>query len=135
MRFEVLKSVGHNIADSLASGIGMLIGVCDMDVFAEAAASAEGFIGVDFLTGNMTGSQASSTLQHAVGLYRDALPALCAKQGVEFSKVAAVSARFGSDIVYGRHFTVTVRDGQGRSSTDQYVGTPGRRSTSLRRTQ
>lgn len=135
MRFEVLKSVGHNIADSLASGIGMLIGVYDMDVFAEAAASAEGFIGVDFLTGSMTGSPASPTLRHAVDLYRGALPTLCAKQGVEFSKIAAVSARFGSDIVYGRHFTVTVRDDQGRSSTDQYVGTPGRRLAQRRKVQ
>lgn len=135
MRFEVLKSIGHNIADSLASGIGMLIGVYDMDVFAEAAASAEGFIGVDFLTGSMTGSPASPTLLHAVGLYRDALPALCAKQGFEFSRISAMSARFGTDSVYGRHYTVTVNDNQGRSSTDQYVGIPGRRLAQRRKVQ
>ncbi len=51
MKHAVLTSVAHNIADSLASGIGLMIGVYEMDIFGEAAHSSEGFIEVDFLTG------------------------------------------------------------------------------------
>lgn len=42
MKFGKLKSLGHNLADSMASGMGFLIGVYHMDVFAEATASEEG---------------------------------------------------------------------------------------------
>jgi hypothetical protein len=61
MKFGTLISIGHNIADSLASGIGMMIGVYEMDVFSEAAATPEGFIEVDFLTGRSTGGNVSRT--------------------------------------------------------------------------
>jgi hypothetical protein len=47
MKFGTLKSIGHNIAESLASGIGMMIGVYEMDVFGEAAAAPQGYIEVD----------------------------------------------------------------------------------------
>ena len=36
MKFDELRSIGHNIADSLASGIGLLIGYYQMDIFGEA---------------------------------------------------------------------------------------------------
>ena len=56
MKFNELKSIGHNIADSLASGIGLLTGDYDFDVFGEAAGSPEGFILVDLLTGTWAGA-------------------------------------------------------------------------------
>jgi hypothetical protein len=52
MKLGELKSVGHNIADSFASGIGLLIGHYEMNVFAEAASEPEGFVVVDFLEGS-----------------------------------------------------------------------------------
>jgi hypothetical protein len=55
MKFDELRSIGHNIADSLASGIGLLIGFYDMNIFHEAHRSREGFITVDFLTGKTSG--------------------------------------------------------------------------------
>jgi len=58
VKHSVLTSIGHNFADSLASGIGLMIGVYAMDVFGEAACSPEGFIEVDFLTGCDVGSAA-----------------------------------------------------------------------------
>ena len=36
MKHDELRSIGHNIADSLASGCGLMIGVYDMDIFGEA---------------------------------------------------------------------------------------------------
>ena len=48
MRFGELRSIGHNIADSLASGYSELAGVYDLDVF--GAAGGEG-LEIDFLAG------------------------------------------------------------------------------------
>ena len=127
MKFGALKSVGHNVADSLASGIGLMIGVYSMDVFGEAAAGPEGYIEVDFLLGTTSGSPASRKLLRAISLYRDALPDLCRKHGVRIEEFKTLRARFGIDKAYGPHFAVTVVNRTGKSSTDQYLGTPGRR--------
>src|ERR1043166_6803335 len=94
MKFGTLKSIGHNIAESLASGIGRMIGVYEMDVFGEAAAAPEGFIEVDFLTGEASGGKASPDLKRAVKLYADALSDLCKRHGVDPSDFQHLSARF-----------------------------------------
>ena len=49
MKFGGLRSIGHNIAYSLATGIGLLVGVYGMNTFGEADRSREGFITVDFV--------------------------------------------------------------------------------------
>ena len=126
MKFGTLKSVGHNIADSLASGIGMMIGVYEMDVFGEAASGPEGFIEVDFLTGQTFGSSPSSELARAIGLYANALPDLCRRHGVEVSDFNRLNARFSGKPKFER-FSVTVEDRHGKGSTDEYVGVPGKR--------
>jgi len=41
MKFDVLRSIGHNIDDSSTSGIGLLIGVCEIDILGEARCSPE----------------------------------------------------------------------------------------------
>jgi hypothetical protein len=127
MKFGELQSIAHNVADSLGSGIGILIGVYQMDIYGEAGRSPEGVIGVDFLTGRVTEGEASDGLREAVALYRTAFGELCVRHGVEpcFFKVA--SARFGTDAVLGPHFTVHIEDRDGRTATDKYIGSPGRR--------
>ncbi|RYD78635.1 MAG: hypothetical protein EOP84_14015 [Verrucomicrobiaceae bacterium] len=132
MKFGELKSIGHNIADSLASGIGLLIGSYEMDIFGEASTSREGYITVDFLTGTTEGGSPSKALAKAIVLYRDALEQLCQRHGVEVSTFKTMNARFGVDAVRGGHFTVTVEDQTGRRSVDRYVGMPGRRIRSRR---
>jgi hypothetical protein len=127
MKLGELKSVGHNIADSFASGIGLLIGYYAMDVFAEAAGEPEGFVVVDFLGGSTKATTVSASFREAICLYRDALPELCAKHGIEAADFARLETRYGTDPVYGRHFTVTVESVDGRLSTDGYVGVPGKR--------
>jgi hypothetical protein len=110
-----------------------MIGYYDMDVFDEAAAGAEGYIEVDFLHGTSSGSPASRKLLRAISLYsRDALPDLCRKHGVKAEDFKMLRARFGVDRAYGRHFAVTVASGSGKSSTDRYLGVPGRRLRRLR---
>ena len=129
MKIGQLKSIGHNIADSLASGIGLLIGVYEMDIFAEAASTESGFIRVDFVNGQVSGDGAvSDSMRRVALLYSEALPVLCAKHRVNFDEIKVLEARYGTDRVYGCHFTVTVEATDGKRSTDQYIGLPGRRT-------
>jgi hypothetical protein len=127
MKHGILKAIGHNVADSLASGIGLMIGVYEMNVFAEAAGEEEGFVSVDFLTGFTTGRNVSASFRKAVGLYGESLPQLCRKHSVDPSEFKTLEVRYGTDAVYGPHFTVTIEDKTGKRSTERYVGIPGRR--------
>ena len=127
MKFGELKSIGHNIADSLGSGICLLVGYYEIDIFGEAAGSPTGFIEVDFLAGTSSGSPTSPTLTKVLELYREALDRLCASHGTSASAFAALTARFAVDRRYGPHFTVTIEDQSGRRSVEEYVGIPGRK--------
>ena len=96
MKFGILKSIGHNIAESLASGIGLLIGVYEMDIFGEAAAAPEGFMEVDFLTGEASGGRPSCDLAQSLKLYAEALPGLCERHGADISEFRQLTARYSS---------------------------------------
>ncbi len=123
MKFNQLRAIGHNIADSLADGNGFLIGHYNIRLFEEVRRSSEGLIEVDFLTGASSGGQPSPALARAFALYSQALPVLCVRHGISGATFRQLSARFFAD---GR-FVVTVEDSEGRSVTDEYVGSPGRR--------
>jgi hypothetical protein len=125
MKIGTLRAIAHNVADSLGSGIGLLIGVYEADVFGEAARAAEGFIGVDFLMGRATDGVVSSSLARAIAKYREALPDLCAKHGASVEDFRELSARYSID-TFNRRITVTVEDRGGRRAVDEYVGTPAR---------
>src|SRR3954468_13442194 len=100
MKFGTLKSIGHNIADSLAGGIGMMIGVYEMDVFGEAAATPEGFIEVDFLSGQSSGGKSSPELARALKLYAEALPGLCRRHGIDAAAFRRLSARYSGGLTF-----------------------------------
>ena len=120
MKLGELASVGHNIAGSLAGRIGIMIGVYEIpDIYDEAAASPEGFIEVDFLTGKTAGGLPSTSLADAVTRYAAALPTLCGRHEVAYSSIRQLTARFSRGPLHGR-FVVTVEDDQGRRSTDEY---------------
>jgi hypothetical protein len=127
MKHDDLRSIAHNIADSLASGIGLLIGFYEMDVFGEAANSPEGRLTVDFLRGITIEGRASPSLGKALLQYRDALPALCERHGILASAFRDLTAQYFVAGIYGRRFVVTVEDQTGRRSVDEYEGNPGRR--------
>lgn len=127
MKFGVLRSIGHNIADSVASGVGLMIGVYVLDVFDIAQRSPDGFVEVDFLSGQVKCSEATEDLVKMMALYVAELPGFCRKHGIEPMAFKTLEARFGVDRVYGRHFRVTVEDHEGRRAVDEYIGSPGRR--------
>ena len=126
MKHAVLTSVAHNIADSLASGMGFLIGVYEIDIHGEAARSNEGFIEVDFLTGTMLGAPASPALVRAVKLYAEALSDLCARQGVSRNRYERLTARYSGRGLH-HQVEVIVTDRAGKTSRDIYVGAPAGR--------
>ena len=127
MKFNQLRSIGHNIADSLASGIGLPIGFYVTDVFAEARGqTGQDFIIVDFLSGTCDSGAPSPSLARAIALYRDALAGLCKQHGTSPSAFGKLTARYSIDAL-GRRFTVTVEDRYGHHAEDEYVGVPGRR--------
>ena len=126
MKHAELRAIVHNVADSLASGIGLLIGVYEMDVFGEAARSEEGALTVDLLTARITEGSASESLRTAVSLYRDALSKLCDQAGGSVADLREASVRFWSDPLSSR-FAVTIEDARGRRSTTEYAGVPGKR--------
>jgi hypothetical protein len=130
-KHDELRSIAHNVADSLANGIGVLIGVYEMYVFEEANRSKEGYITVDFLSGTTTGAIPSASLADAIGKYRDALPGLCASHGASVSLFRELTAKFASRNGYQNTVLVTIEDQNGRRSTDEYAELPLRRTKEL----
>jgi hypothetical protein len=125
MKFGELRSIAHNLADSLASGIGLPIGGPITNVFSEARRSPEGFITVDFLTGRASGGKPSPDLARAVELYRDALTDLCGRHGTSPSAFRELTARYFVE-KRAKRFVVTTADHQGRRQLDEYAGIPGK---------
>lgn len=130
MKYDELKSIAHNIADSLASGIGLLIGVYEMDIFGEAAKSKQGYITVDFLKGTTSGGRPSRALAKAIKLYSKALPDLCEKHGSSVSFFNSLTARYSISNL-DKHVLIAIEDKNGRQSNDEYVGTPLKRIRAL----
>jgi hypothetical protein len=130
MKFGQLRSIGHNIADSLAGGVGLMIGVYELDVFGEAAAGSAGYILVDFMTGASHGSPVSANLAAAIALYAQALDGLCQRHGLRAEHFQELTARYSLD-VNGPRFVVTVADKNGRYASDEYLGVPGTRPREL----
>jgi len=126
MKHAELRAIVHNVADSLASGIGLLIGHYETDVFDEASRSGGGSLTIDLLAGRVTEGTASEALSEAVSLYREALADLCVKAGGSVAELSQAKVRYWSDPL-DRGFAVTIEDANGRRSTTEYAGVPGRR--------
>lgn len=126
MRFSVLKTIAHNVADSLGSGCGIMAGAYGMSVFGEARSSASGSITVDFLNGKAVSGAVSPSLSDALAKYRDALPSFCEKHGCTVSDFRSITAEYSIDRL-GVRIVVSIEDQRGRRSKDEYIGTPARR--------
>ena len=126
MRFGELKSIAHNFADSISSGIGLPIGTYGYDIFGEAQASPDGYIEIDFIASRIYGGETSRVLTEALREYKKWLPTLTAKHGAEVSDFTELTVRFAVDVVRGPYFTVSMSDTQGRSDKSTYSGYGGR---------
>jgi hypothetical protein len=126
MKHPELRAIVHNVADSLGSGIGLMIGFYETDIYGEANQSSTGAITVDFLQGAVIEGEPSASLARAVALYRDEFASLCSNAGGSVADFTEAKARFWSDALYCR-FTVTVAGRDGRASSTEYAGKPGQR--------
>ncbi len=122
-KFSKLRAIGHNIADSLASGMGFMIGLYAMDVYAEANASSEKYIEVDFLTGETSGGTVSQKFADAIKEYGLVLPSLCDRHGIKITDFRKLPARFSAQGAF-KGFSVTTEDHQGRSAHRSFLGEP-----------
>ncbi|MEO0393649.1 MAG: hypothetical protein AAF213_10450 [Pseudomonadota bacterium] len=130
MKFGVLKSIGHNLADSLGSGICLIVGAYSLDIYGEVRHSPEGYIEVDFLTGTSMGATPSALLAEAFRDIAQALPGQCQAQGAEVSDFKTLRARFR--LTKGQPgFLLTVEDKTGRRVEEEFHGIPARRTKVL----
>jgi hypothetical protein len=126
MKHDVLRSIAHNLAASLASGIGLLIGVYELNVFGDARRSPGGLITIDFLHGVVADGRPSRQLADAVRRYRDALPGLCKRHGASVADFAELTVQYSATPIASR-FLITVTDQNGRQSSAEYDGFDGQR--------
>ena len=119
-----LRLIGHSIADSLAVGGGVLMCGKAMNIFEQAARSAEGFIEVDFLRGTTSSRRISPSLDHAVVLHSRALPRLCDRHGRSVDEFRLLRVRFSADAL-SKRFVVMVADNEGHRWVDEYAGSLG----------
>ncbi|AZO10537.1 MULTISPECIES: hypothetical protein [unclassified Mesorhizobium] len=126
MKHERLCAIAHNFADSMASGLGFVVGYCQTDVFGEAAISTGGVIEIDFLRGSVVRGRPSDQLKSAAVIFGQAFPAFCKRNGAEVTDFQSFLAAF--DARGGRcRAVLTVVDRNGRSSLTEYDGVPLKR--------
>jgi len=126
VKHDQLRAMAHNIADSLASGLCLMIGFREVDVFAEARRSPDRTLRVDFLNGTVSGVVPSRALKEAVSAFKTALPEICTGHRVPLAAVRQLSAEFHASGLI-RLVSVTVEDDKGRRSVDDYAGVPLKR--------
>jgi hypothetical protein len=126
MKHGELVAIAHNLADSMSSGIGLMIGFHPMNIYHEAAKSPDGHITIDMLTGAISGGPVSPDLKDAFEQYRVVMPQHLARHGAEVEDFAELVIRFS---VARRlpHFRLTVRDQRGKQSVTEYAGNPAKR--------
>ncbi|RYG89190.1 hypothetical protein EU803_18250 [Loktanella sp. IMCC34160] len=99
-------------------------------IYAEAAANKDGYLVADFLTGKAKGAFPDGEVEHFLPLFKNAFPEFCAKHKISVSDYRAFLVRFiaGRN---GNRYVITVEDQNGRRSSREYVGRPGKRSEAL----
>lgn len=131
MKHRRLHGIGHNFADSLASGVGFVTPMTTFsDVFGEAASGADGAIVVDFLTAKVVGGSGSRNFQRAVWQYRIAFAEFCHRSGADISDFRQFRARYWTGVA-GRRYSVMIEDADGKATVVDYEGVPGRRLVEL----
>ena len=132
MKHSKLHSVAHNLADSLSGGLSFIVPnyVLHTYVYAEAAATPEGYVVIDVLSGKMTGAFPGGDLEQTAPLVANAFPAFCAKHGVDHADYKECLVRFNARLA-GNSFTVTITDRMGRRSAREYNGSQGGRLRTL----
>jgi hypothetical protein len=94
MKHDRLCAIGHNLADSLASGLCFVIGYHPTDIFGEAALNKDGTIGIDFLHGRIVRGVVSAGLRPAIARFGEVFPKFCRGNEAKEDDFETLSALF-----------------------------------------
>jgi hypothetical protein len=126
MKHAQLQAIVHNVADSLGSGISLMTGFYDLDVYSDARKSPDGALRVDLLRGVVTEGDAEVNLLAALNRVPAALAAQCEKCGGSWDEFKRAEVIFrGNPFEIG--FTIIVEDHSGKYTETDYSGSPAQR--------
>lgn len=126
MKHATLHSIAHNLGDSFACGIGLLIGSYDLDIYHLAAKSQNGRISCDFLNSAVVEGALDTKHRNAFERYCEALPKLAASQGASLSDFSVLILTFWAGKHFGLGFDADVADHAGKRSVRSYRGIPAK---------
>jgi hypothetical protein len=130
MKFDQLRSIAHNLADSLASGDSLLFGLFGgpkLSVPGAAFRSPDRCVVVDFLVGQVTVGEVSPELARVIADAPASLAFLCEKHRASPAMFHELTAKYKVDASEQFGYAVTIVDISGRRAVDEYVGIPGKR--------
>lgn len=130
MKHGHLRSVAHSIADSLASGISLMTGFYDLNVYDDAMRSDDGTLTVDLLNGKVIKGAPSSDLASAILRLPAEFDRLCRAKGFERHDCRSALAHFHTSQT-AQGFTLIVEDNFGKITEADYEGVPARRVLEL----
>ena len=126
MKFDVLASIAHNIADSL-SGCSFVTDCHGLSPFEDAARKTRRLVEMDLVAGVCIHGDASEELKIAAQIVAsEALSKLCSKAGGSPSEFKVLRVRYVVGAA-GRGIEVTVENNSGQRRTDFYLAWPARR--------
>ena len=130
MKHAKMQAIVHNVADSLGSGISLMTGYYDLDVYKDAHNSPGKTLRLDLLGGVVMEGEARDNLIAALQRVPEALAAQCAKAGISWDDFhrAEVVFRIGK---VGPGFTILVEDRAGKLTETDYKGSPAKREKAM----
>lgn len=130
MKHAKLQAIVHNVADSLGSGISLMTGFYDLDVYTDAGNSPTKTLRLDLLGGVVMEGEARANLVAALQRVPGALLEQCKKAGVSREDFRRAEVVFRVDTVEPG-FTILVEDRSGRLTETDYLGAPAKREKVL----
>ncbi|MGA0615863.1 hypothetical protein [Paracoccus sp. KR1-242] len=130
MKHGQLRSVAHNLADSLASGVSLITGFCDLHVYEDAMRSEGGVLTIDLLNGQVITGTPSPDLAAAVLRIPEEFDRLSRGKCLSRGECRSALAHFhANQVMHG--FTLVVEDSSGRVTETDFQGVPARRVSEL----
>lgn len=127
MKFGDLQSTAHNFAASFGSGMGLLVGYYQADIFKDVKIAIDNEITIDFLTGSVTKGQVSREVRGCIDAYVEALDSFCIKHGgrkADFNRFVTI---YKIDKIHRECFYVEIEDKNGKNSKCFYTGHNGKK--------
>ena len=130
MKHSKLQAIVHNVADSLGSGISLMTGFYDLDVYADARNSPKQILKVDLLRGVVTEGDAEVNLLAALKRVPAALMELCERAGGSWDEYRRAEVIFDGNLSR-LGFTIIVEDKMGKLTETDYLGSPAKRAKAI----